>query len=182
MQRFIPIVIARPNLTEPDVAVHGKHLLDAAFGQVVARKRYQSHYVTTPDGSALIRRTEEIGHQMGVTTDYGKIVQGFCYKLHGLHARLAFLLHLLDAPEEPVIPAATIERAGRLTMFCLGQFKAFSSRTPDKTLEVTKAVASYILTRPAPQGDDPERIVASSITSGVRLCRGMSTATIGRGA
>jgi hypothetical protein len=173
IQRFIPIVIARHNLTEPDVVVHGKHLLDAAVGAVV-RERYHSHYVTTPDGSALIRETEKLGHQMGVTTDYGKIVQGFCYKLHGLHARLAFLLHLLDAPEEAVIPAATIERAGRLTMFCLDQFKAFSSRTPDKTLEVTKAVASYILTRPAPQGDDPERIVASNITSGVRLCRGMS--------
>jgi hypothetical protein len=41
-------------------------------------------------------------------------------------------------------------------------------------LEATKAVASYILTRPAPQGDNHERIVASNFTSGVRLCRGMS--------
>lgn len=173
MQRFVPIVIARHNLTEPDVQVHGKHKLDAAVG-TVARDRWHSLYCTTPDGSALIRRTEEIGHKMAAVTDYGKIMQGFCYKLHGLHARLAFLLHLLDAPHVSIIPAATIERAARLTMFCLGHFQAFTSRTPDKPLEATKSVAGYILARTAPQGDDPERIVASTITNGVRLCRGMS--------
>lgn len=172
LQRFIPIVIAHHNLSEPDVAVQGKHLLDHAIGTIV-RDRGNDLYSTTPDGSALIRRTEVLGHQMAATTDYGKIVQGFCYKLHGLHARLAFLLHLLDAPNESVIAAATIERASRLTMYCLGQFQAFCSRTPDKMLEATKAVAGYILARPAPRGEDQERIVASSFTSGVRLCRGM---------
>lgn len=123
MQRFVPIVIARHNLSQPDVTVHGKHRLDAAIG-AIARERGHDFYCATPDGSALIRKTEELGHAMAATTDYGKIVQGFCYKLHGLHARLAFLLHLLDAPAEPCIPAETIERARRLTMFCLGHFQA----------------------------------------------------------
>jgi hypothetical protein len=37
-------------------------------------------------------------------------------------------------------------------IFSLGHFQAFSSRTPDKMLEITKAV---VLARPAPQDDDP---------------------------
>ena len=41
-------------------------------------------------------------------------------------------------------------------------------------LEITKAVAGFILTRPAPTGSELERIVASNLTSGVRLCRGMT--------
>lgn len=41
-------------------------------------------------------------------------------------------------------------------------------------LETIKSVAGYILAQPEPVSTDPERIVASSITSGVRLCRGMS--------
>ena len=173
MQRFIPIVIVRHKISEPDVQVHGKHKLDAAVRTVLC-ERYQSLYVTTPDGSALIRETEKLGHTMGETTDYGKIVQGFCYKLHGLHARLAFLLHLLDAPQEAVIPSETIERASRLVKFCLGHVLAFSSRTTDHLIEATKAVASYIIGRPAPVGDEPERIVASMLTGRVRQCRAMS--------
>jgi hypothetical protein len=94
--------------------------------------------------------------------------------LHGLHARLAFLLHLLDDQNKAVIPVETVERAARLTMFCVGHARAFYSRAPGSVLEITTAVAGYILTRPAPPGEEPERIVASSITSGVRACRGMS--------
>lgn len=177
MQRFVPIIIARHKLSEPDVQVRDKHKLDTAV-RLVLSERYQNVYCTTPEGSALIRATEELGHKMGGATDYGKIVQGFCYKLHGLHARLAFLLHLLDAPQEATIPAETIERASRLMRFCLRHFLAFSSRTTDQVLEATRAAASYIIGRPAPVGDETERILASMLTGRVRLCRGMSPARL----
>jgi hypothetical protein len=110
---------------------------------------------------------------MAAIIDYGKAFQGFCYKLHGLHARLAFLLHLLDAPGEYIIPASTIERAARLAFYCLGHFRAFCSRVFSKTIETTKAIAGYILSRPEPESNASERVVASQLTSGVRLCRGM---------
>jgi hypothetical protein len=173
MQRFVPLVIPERRLSEPDTIVYGKRELDNAINLLMVERGHDV-YRTTPEGSALIRDTEIAGQELSEVTDFGKTFQGFCSKLHGLHARLAFLLHLLDDQNKAAIPAETIERAARLTMFCVGHARAFYSRAPGSVLEITKAAAGYILTRPFPIGDEPERIVASSITSGVRACRGMS--------
>jgi hypothetical protein len=173
LQRFVPLVIAERRLSEPETIVPDKRKLDDAIDLLMVERGHDI-YRTTPEGSALIRDTEVAGQALSEITDYGKSFQGFCSKLHGLHARLAFLLHLLDDQKNAVIPAATIERASRLTMFCVGHARAFYSRAPGSVLEITKAVAGYILTRPSPTDEEPERIVASSITSGVRACRGMS--------
>ena len=64
--------------------------------------------------------------------------------------------------------------------FCIAHARAFYSRAPGSILEITKAVAGYILTRTPPKGDDyPERILASTLTSGVRICRGMTLKRLG---
>jgi hypothetical protein len=173
MQRFVPLVIARHRLSEPDTIVRGHDKLDAAIDLLMAQQEHEV-YCTTPEGSALIRETEIAGQALSEITDYGKTFQGFCGKLHGLHARLAFLLHLLDDPGNSEIPVETITRAARLTTFCVAHARAFYSRAPGSVLEITKAVAGYILTRPAPIGGEPERIVASTLTGNVRVCRGMT--------
>jgi hypothetical protein len=174
MQRFVPLVIGKRALSEPDTVVRGQDKLNAAIDLLMVEMGHDI-YRTTPEGSALIRETERAGQALSEIADYGKTFQGFCSKLHGLHARLALLLHLLDDQKTPVIPAETIERAARLAMFCVGHARAFYSRTPGSVLEVTKAVAGFILTHPAPiGGDEQERLVASTVTSGVRACRGMS--------
>jgi hypothetical protein len=174
MQRFIPIVIARHRVSNPDVLVYGKRELDDAIAHLILQRGHDV-YRTTLEGSRLIRQTEIAGGEFAEITDYGKTFQGFCRKLHGLHARLSFLLHLLHEPAAAVIPVETIESAERLTMFCLGHARAFYSRAPGSVLDDTRAVAGYILARAAPAADQPERILASTITSGVRVCRGIST-------
>jgi hypothetical protein len=173
MQRFVPLVIAARRLSEPDTIVTGQDKLNTAIDLLMVDRGHDV-YRTTSEGSELIRETERAGEALSEITDYGKTFQGFCNKLHGLHARLAFLLHLMNDQSKAVIPAETIERAARLTMFCVAHARAFYSRAPGSVFEITKAVAGFILTRPAPTGSDPERIVASNLTSGVRPCRGMT--------
>jgi Protein of unknown function (DUF3987) len=173
LQRFVPLVIAKRRSSEPETIVRGQDQLDTAIDLLMVEPCHDI-YRTTPEGSALIHVTETTAEALSEIIDYGKTFQGFCNKLIGLHARLAFLLHLLDDPGKPVIPVDTIERAERLVIFCLGHARAFYSRGPGSVLEITKAVAGYILTRPAPIDGEPERILASALTSGVRVCRGMT--------
>jgi hypothetical protein len=174
LQRFAVQVVAQHNLSRPAVQVHGKHRLDGAITKI-AQRHWHDVYSTTPDGSALIRHTEELGHRMAAIIDYGKAFQGFCYKLHGLHARLAFLLHLLDAPGEYIIPASTIERAARLAFYCLGHFRAFCSRVFSKTIETTKAIAGWHAAAPAARSAGPadrRRLAYRRITLWRQLCLG----------
>jgi hypothetical protein len=173
MQRFLPLLMAERRLSEPTTVVRGQDNLDCAIDLLITQTGHPV-YRTTKEGSGLIRDTEVAAHQLCEVSDYGKVFQGFCSKLVGLHARLAFVLHLLDDQSKPLIPEETIERASRLVAFCIGHARAFYGRGPGSLAEITKAVAGFILTRSPPLGDEPERIVASTLTSGVRICRGMT--------
>jgi hypothetical protein len=173
LQRIIPLVFAERKLSEPSVVVTGQDDIDRAIDLLMTEPG-QRIYRTTPEGSQLIRDTEEWAFPFGELTTYGKAFAGFCNKLHGLHARLAFLLHLFDGRQaEPTIPAETVSRAGRLAKFCMLHARAFHGRVPGSVLDNTKDVAGHLLARAPTPGED-ERIVASQITSGVRSCRGMA--------
>jgi hypothetical protein len=174
LQRFVPLVISKRQMTEPDTRVTGRAQLDQAIDLLMVADDLPDIYRTTPEGTELIRNTERAAFRLAEITDYGEAFQGFCAKLTGLHARLAFVLHLFGEPDTPVISADTIDRASRITAFCLNHARAFYSRAPGSSLEITKSVAGFILTRPEPISSEPERIVASQLTSGCRSCRGMT--------
>ena len=144
LQRFITLVIAAKRLSEPKTIVIGQDKINQAI-DLLMEYQHREIYLTTFEGSDLIRETEVAALELSEITDYGKTFQGFCNKLHGLHARLAFLLHLLEDPGATFISTDTIERAGRLAMFCVGHARAFYSRTPSSVLEITKDVAGHIL-------------------------------------
>jgi hypothetical protein len=179
LQRIIPLVLGERRLSNPSVTVNGQDKIDHAI-ELLLTERGHPVYRTTEEGSALIRETEVFAFDLADMTDYGKAFAGFCAKLHGLHARLAFLLHLFDGKhQEPTIPAETVRRAGRLAKFCMLHARAFHSRAPGSLLEITKSAASLILSRKPPSGPEPERVLASTFTGGVRICRGMSPKRLG---
>jgi Protein of unknown function (DUF3987) len=179
MQRFQPLVIAERLLSEPQTHVRGQDRLDQAIDLLMVKDGCPVYH-TTQEGNALIRATEVMAHRLAEITDFGKTFQGYASKLIGLHARLAFLLHLFDGQlKQNLIPAETIDRAGHLIRFCIGHAMAFYSRAPGALLEVTRDVAGYILTRPEPPPGQEERMVASAFTTGVRPCRGMTLRRLG---
>jgi hypothetical protein len=100
--------VARPNIRTP-----GNSAYDAVLRRLSRLEGMR--YAACEEGSALIRETERLGTEFANLADFGRGFQGYCSKLHGTHARIALILHLLDDPDEPSIPPAAIERAAWLT-------------------------------------------------------------------
>ena len=100
--------------------------------------------------------------------------RGTCSKLHGTHARYALVLHLLDNPDQEVIPTATVERAAILIReFLLPQARDFFANLTGSPQQRLRDAAGWILTRPG------KRLLASDVTASVRSCRGIGTKELG---
>jgi hypothetical protein len=172
LQRFAPIRTPPAVAARPEINVgHGiDHIRD-----VVARLCYVGgqNYTTTPDGTALIQDTEQTAFGYATITDYAAGWPGFCHKLHGTHARLALILHMLEAPDAPVIPTDTVERAHRLVHSYVLQHAAdFYASIPGSHRDRLRDIAGWLLTKKP--GADPhagERIIASDLTHNVKTCR-----------
>ena len=141
------------------------------FGEAIealARMNGGQHYRAEQSGSDLIRDTERAAAPFAELTDYGQGFCSFASKLHGTHARLAMILHMLEAPKEALVSTDVIERAGRLAWkYLLPHARNFYATVPGSNLLLLRQVASHILT------STDNRILASDITSGVKACRGM---------
>ena len=168
LQRINMIRGSPTTVSHGDVAVRGTNSVQMAITSLTRREAQR--YRTTPEGSALIRQTEQQGHEFAGIADFGAAFQGTCSKLHGTHARYALTLHLLDAPDQEIIPATTIARAGIIIHeFLLPQARDFFATETGSPYQRVRDAAGWILTRA------PTRFLASDLTAGVRSCRGMGT-------
>jgi hypothetical protein len=171
LQRFI-VVIVRP-------AIQGNPQIDAGTGLIAIHKTIKRlchfdacSYSTTPEGGELIRQTELLGRDYAIITDYGEGWPGFCYKLHGTHARLALVIHLLEDPENGVIPTDTVARASRLVHgFIIQHASDFYGSLTHGGRNITQDIAGWLLTRGPVEATERERITASDLTNAVRSCR-----------
>jgi Protein of unknown function (DUF3987) len=174
LQRTNMVRASAASVSRDDVVIRGA---DAIYNKIEALTRIEAQrYTTTKDGSALIRETEILGQKLATIPDLGAGFQGTCSKLHGTHARYALILHLLDDPIEPIIPAETISRAGILVReFLLPHARDFFGGLTGSAQQRLRDVAGWILTRP----DEKQRFLASDITSGVWACPGLGTKELG---
>jgi hypothetical protein len=130
-------------------------------------------YTTTSEGSDLIRRSERDGADFAAITDYGPGFQGYCNKLHGTHARAALLLHLLDDPEQLIIPPETVARARKLVRrYFLRHARNFYVTIPGSNAATLRDIGGFLLTKANP------RILASDLTHGVKACRPLGSREI----
>jgi hypothetical protein len=139
-------------------------------------------YTTTPDGSDCIHETEIAGKGYASITDYGEGWPGFAYKLHGLHARFALVLHLLEDPNTNVIPTERVRRAHRLVHAYLLQHAAdFHGRLLGNVHDMQRDIAGWLLTRRNPPKpiNGKEMVLAYNITNNIKSCRALTTKGIG---
>jgi hypothetical protein len=168
MQRFIKVQITRGPKTGvvTRVAYTGTPELDAKIERLLTLAPFEE-YKLTPEGETLIRQTEEEGHSMAVATELGSAYAAECHKAHGLHARCALILHLLDTPDIEVIPAETVRRARTFMVFSLEQSARFYALGPPR--QNVQVIASYLLRVL------PAKVTTRDLQRNVRSCRGMTT-------
>jgi len=166
LQRFCGISLAEVQAgeggTEPPLTD-----LDAAIERLVSFMPF-GDYGTEDGGEALIRDTESAGQKMARTLGLGAAFEAFANKLHGLHARLAFILHLMNDPTELLIPTDTVERAGRLTRFVLDHALPIYQGLAGITIETTRSIASYLLRTGL------TKLTTRTLLRNVAACRGMN--------
>jgi hypothetical protein len=150
--------ISMPNLDRLHQAVDYLCNLDGRF------------YTNTGEGEERIRATEAEGLQFAGITDYGPGWNGYCLKLHGTHARLALVLHMLENPNEEIIPAATVHRAATLNRYLLQHAQIFYGAIPNNRIELLRDIGGWLLTK-EPDGNALERIVPSDLVQAIRGCR-----------
>lgn len=167
LQRFAVVCAGPIGREKPELVVKGKDLLDARIDRLLAMPFTPHRYHTDAEGGALITGTRQEGEAYAALPDFGVGFQGFANKLHGTHARLALILHMMELPERSDIPMETVERAGRLTRFLLRHAARFYGAIPSSGLETMRAVASFLLRCGLP------RVRAGDLTAKVRPCRGM---------
>ena len=172
LQRFCPVLCGRPALGRSGIKVN-----HAIFGQPIrtlAKLTGGETYTTTPTGADLIRLTERDGADFASITDFGPGFPGFCNKLHGTHARVALILHLLNKPEQLVIPEETVACARRLVRrHLLRHARDFYSTVPGSSVATLRDIGGWLLTKAKP------RILASDLTHGVKACRALGSREIG---
>lgn len=168
LQRINMIRAANTEASQAEVTVKGLDVIGHCIDQLTRIGWHQ--YATTPDGSALIRKTELLGRQFATLPDLGQGFQGTCSKLHGTHARYAFLLHLLIAPQAQTIATDTVERAQRCVHdFLLPHARDFYSSLSSSPTQRLRDIAGWVLTKA------PMRFRAGDVTANVRSCRGIGS-------
>jgi hypothetical protein len=181
LQRMCPIMVPPSPGSQPGAPVPpGLNQLEAAIEALCTLDART--YTTTPAGSDCIHGTEEAAKKYAAISDYGEGWPGFCFKLHGLHARFAVLLHLLEDPNTLVIPSGRVERARRLVHgFILPHAALFHGELLGSAGDIQRDIAGWLLTRnpPAVNSDGLERVLGSDITNNVKSCRPLSSRGIG---
>jgi hypothetical protein len=182
LQRMTPILIPVSAGSRPGTVIPpGINGLETALEELATDPDDPRTYRTTPAGSACIFATEEVGKLYGTKIfDYGAGWPGFAFKLHGLHARCALLLHLLEEPKADIIPTERVKRAGRLIHgFILQHARNFHGELLGGARDIHRDIAGWLLTRGPAGAGKPERILASDFTNNVRSCRDFNSRGIG---
>jgi hypothetical protein len=166
MQRIAPICARPASIERPDIKVTGLEQLQRIIRQLTSLS--EKFYTTTKEGSDLIKQTGREAKEYAEITENGPGFRGFCRKLHGAHARLALILHMIDDPEQIVIPTETVKRAYRLVRYyLLRQAHGFySSSIPGSANQIARDIGGWLLTK-APD----DRILASDLVHNVKACR-----------
>jgi hypothetical protein len=177
LQRFVPLWIEAAQTSRP------KNHIGPGLATLYDTIRQLCHltgrrYTTTDEAAQLILDTETIASEYATLTDFGLGWPGFCHKLHGTHARLALILHLMEAPEADLVPFDTVRRASRLVHhFILQHAHDFYAALPGRGRNLTHDIAGWLLTR-GPANAEPERILASDVTAGVKACRPLGSKAV----
>lgn len=172
LQRFCQLLPRRSATSQPDTKVSGG-MFDGIIDRLTKLKADRP-YTTNAEGVELIRRSEHEAAEFSEITDFGIGFQGWCSKMHGTHARLALILHLMgDAYDKPLIPPETIARARRLVRgYLLPHTREFYRTLPDSNMMLMRDIGGWILTKAK------DRFVASDVVAGVKAMRGMGTKEI----
>jgi hypothetical protein len=168
LQRLTPVRIISVPEPRPDVGVPHWDQLEG----IIRRVAYAGNriYTTGMRAARIILDVQAEGSKSAEILDYGPGFQGFSDKLHGLCARMALVLHLIDNPDQEMIPEATVQRAQRLTMhYLMQQAIGFYEAMSGTALTTRRSVAAWLLVK------TPQRFVASDLTHNVRSCRGLGT-------
>lgn len=128
-------------------------------------------YRTDAAGEDVIRDIEKMGEGIAQRTDIGVSYRGFLRKLHGTHARAALVLHLIDGGQDQVVPADTIMRAARYTVFLLDHAEMFYAGLAGSAEHTAQAIGSYILRNPAAK----TRVTAGQLRRDVAACKPLRT-------
>jgi hypothetical protein len=181
LQRFVPLWIDEAQAARPEIRIGpGLSALYDTIRQLCHLNGRR--YTTTDEAAQLILDTETLAREYATLTDFGLGWPGFCHKLHGTHARLALVLHLMEAPDADAVPSNTVRRASRLVHhFILQHAHDFYATLPGRGRNLTHDIAGWLLTRgPAdPMPAEAERILASDLTTAVRACRPLGSKAIG---
>jgi hypothetical protein len=131
-------------------------------------------YSGEAEGEALIRAREADGKQFAGITDYGPGWGGFCLKLHGTHARLALLLHLLEEPGDGNYPRCDRPACGQAHPLPAATRPCLLQLDPERTGRSPTRHRRLLLTK-KPDSNTPERIVASQLAQAVHGCRSLGS-------
>lgn len=167
LPRFVIISPGQGNrdVSLRNIQVRGQDRLDQMITHLATFTARQ--YRTSPAGTAMIQQTEEEGYRWADAIDYGLGFPAWARKMHGTHARLALVLHMMEAPENEIITDDVVERAGRLTLdYLLSHAVAFYSVLPDGGLALSRSIAGWLLTKA------PDRFTAGVLGQNVAACRG----------
>jgi hypothetical protein len=171
MQRFGKVRITRDGDDTAGPAAgatpFGVPVLDAAIERILTLAVFED-YALTPDGEALIRETQAEGRQLARSTGLGPAFAAEAHKMHGLTARVALVLHLLDdTPDAVVIPTDTVRRAKRFVNYLMAQSaQLYGGQT---TQEIVQAIASWLLRQ------QPPKITTRDLQRTIARCRTMTT-------
>lgn len=164
LQRFLIMRPARAlGGSRLDVHVRGLDRIETAITDLVHRSAMR--YRLSPTGAAMVRETERLGADWERQAEAGLGFPAWARKMHGQHARLALILHLLEAPGEAQIADDVVMRAGRLLReYLLPHAYGFYSGMPDGGLELLRSTAGWLLTKA------PTRFTAGNVQQGVSGC------------
>jgi hypothetical protein len=164
LQRFLIVRPARVSGgSKSSVHVCGLERLEASITGLIHRDAM--HYQLSPAGAAMVRETERIGEDWERQAEAGLGFPAWVRKMHGQHARLALILHLMEMPAERQIADDVVERAGRLMLeYLLPNAYSFYCALPDSGLALLRSAAGWLLTKA------PTRFTSGNVQQGVAAC------------
>jgi hypothetical protein len=171
LQRFLPVMLGKPNLPQETETEATAEEYDRVLNYLASMTG--ARVLCSPDAHEVVRGFQAYIHELEQSGVFSKGMTGFLGKLPGVLGSLTLVLHLLEDPEggkERPVDGRTA-RAARTILedFCIPHAHELYRAADDKSDgETVRAIASYLLTA------EGQRFRASDLTSGVHALRGTS--------